>query len=92
MFSLPSGFTTSTLSFAREFFEDISPLLFILFGIGIAFIILEYLLAIVEDRLEYRRALREYEKSLEIEAIRPTMREFHRAEVERKREEIIKEV
>lgn len=91
MFSLPSGFTSSTLAFAREFFDDISPLLFILLGIGIGFIILEYFLGIIEDRLEYRRALREYEKSLEIEAIRPTMREFRRHEVERKREEIIKE-
>jgi hypothetical protein len=78
-------------SYISGVFDDLKPILTIVFGLMIGFAILEYIIDLAEEFMERKRAREEYERELELEAIRPVMKEFHKHEVERKREEIIKE-
>jgi hypothetical protein len=82
---------TSSLSWIGEVFLSVKPLLKIIFGFYLGFAIIEYIIDLAKEFIERREAREEYERELELEAIKPVMKEFHKHEVERKREEMIKE-
>jgi hypothetical protein len=81
----------ASVGYISKVFDDFKPILTIVIGLIIGFFILEMIMDLIEDFLAKRTAREEYERELEIEAVRPVMKEFHEHEVERKREEIIKE-
>jgi hypothetical protein len=86
-----SGIAISSPSYISMVFDDLKPILTIVFGLMMGFAILEYIIDLAEEFMEKREARKEYERKLELEAIKPVMEEFHKHEVERKREEMIKE-
>jgi hypothetical protein len=91
MFQLPVDIVSGSLGTLSNLFNDFKPLLLMIFGVGIAMWIIEFILDIAQERAERKARLEEAEAGLEAQALSPIFSRYHAHRVAEKRKELVEE-